>query len=75
MQAQQQMQLGRFEHVLKTVAPFLGGDNGVAPSRWALHLTVHVHWLTGELNEVPFYIPILQLPDVFRSLLKALREQ
>lgn len=38
LQAQQEMQLGRFEVVLKTVAPFLGGSSDLAPSRWALHL-------------------------------------
>ena len=67
LQARHQMQLGRFEAVLRTLAPFLGGSNGVTPSRWALHLNVHVHWLSGELNEVLFYIPILQLPDVFQA--------
>ena len=75
LQARQQMQRGKFEEALQTVAPFLGGTNGTALSRWALHLTVHVHWLSGELNEVLFYTPILKLPDVFRPLLTALREQ
>ncbi len=61
LQARQQMQLGKFREAMQTVAPFLGGTHGVAPSRWALHLTVQVHWLSGELNEVLFYIPMLSV--------------
>ncbi len=64
LQARQQMQLGRLQDVLQTVAAFLGCSNDMAASRWALHLTVHVHWLTGELNEVLIYISLLDLPDV-----------
>ncbi|DBA95050.1 TPA: hypothetical protein ACH3X1_002563 [Trebouxia sp. C0004] len=51
LQARQQMQLGRFEDVLQTVAA-LGCNNDLAPSRWALHLTLHVHWLTGGLDQM-----------------------
>ena len=57
LQAQQEMQLGRFEAVLKTVAPFLDGSSDLAPSRWALHLTVHTHWLNGDLDQVCCYLP------------------
>ena len=53
LQARQQMQLGRFEDTLQTVSGFLGGvGSGVVPSHWALHVTVHVHWLTGGVEQV-----------------------
>ena len=53
LQARQQMQLGRFADTLQTVSGFLGGvGSGVVASRWALHVMVHVHWLTGDLEKV-----------------------
>jgi hypothetical protein len=52
LQARQLMQLGRYEDALLAVAPALGCGNDLAPSRWAIHLTVHAHWLTGGLDQV-----------------------
>ena len=58
LQARQLLQLGRFQEVLQTMAPSLGCGNDLAPSRWALHLTLHVHWLTGGLDQVcPHFQP------------------
>ncbi|KAL0042394.1 hypothetical protein WJX77_011151 [Trebouxia sp. C0004] len=59
LQARQQLQLGRFPDVVQTVAAFLGGSNEVAPSRWALHLSVHVHWLTGDLDQMVAALSLL----------------
>ncbi|KAA6416785.1 MAG: hypothetical protein FRX49_13235 [Trebouxia sp. A1-2] len=52
LQARQLLQLGRFQDVLQAVAPSLGCNSDLAPSRWALHLTLHVHWLTGGLDQM-----------------------
>ncbi|KAA6422315.1 MAG: hypothetical protein FRX49_07785 [Trebouxia sp. A1-2] len=38
--------------IAKAVAPSLGCNSDLAPSRWALHLTLHVHWLTGGLDQM-----------------------
>ena len=58
LQARQLLQLGRFQDVLQAVAPSLGCNSDLAPSRWALHLTLHVHWLTGGLDQVcPHFQP------------------
>jgi len=77
LQARQQMQLGRFKAVLKTVAPFLGGSYALAPSRWALHLTVHMHWLNGDLDQVCCYLHSQQLAETgsdqrYNTVLRAL---
>ena len=69
LQARQQMLLGRFGDVLQTVAPFLGGSNGVAASRWALHLTVHVRWLMGNLDQVRPHFRPQQLAETGSDLL------
>ena len=53
LQAHQLMHLGRFPEALQAVSGFLGGDNcGVLASRWAVHMTVHIHWLMGNLAQV-----------------------
>ncbi len=52
LQARQLLHLGKFQEALQAVAPCLGCGNDLAPSRWALHLTVHAHWLTGGLDQV-----------------------
>ena len=75
LQARQQMQLGRFQDVLKTVGPFLGGSNALAPSRWALHLTVHVHWLNGDLDQVCCYLHSQQLAEIGSDLLANVAKQ
>jgi hypothetical protein len=69
LQARQQMQLGRLHDVLQTVAAFLGCNNDVAASRWALHLTVHVHWLTGDLDQVCCHFQPEQLAETGSDLL------
>jgi len=63
------MQLGRLHDVLQTVAAFLGCNNDVAASRWALHLTVHVHWLTGDLDQVCCHFQPEQLAETGSDLL------
>ena len=52
LHARQLLHLGRFQEALLAVAPCLGCGNDLAPSRWALHLNVHAHWLTGGLDQV-----------------------
>ena len=52
LQARQLLHLGRYQEALLAVVPCLGCGNDLAPSRWALHLTVHAHWLTGGLDQV-----------------------
>ena len=52
LQARQLMQLDRMGDTLQTVSGFVGVGSGVAPSRWALHVTVHVRWLIGGLDQV-----------------------
>ena len=52
LQARQQMQLGRLGDALRTVSGFVGVGSGVVASHWALHITVHVRWLTGGLDQV-----------------------
>ena len=53
LQARQLMHLGRFPEALQAVSGFLGGDNcDVLASRWAVHMTVHIHWLMGNLAQV-----------------------
>ena len=52
LQARQLMQLDRMADTLQTVSGFVGVGNAVAPSRWALHVTVHVRWLIGGLDQV-----------------------
>jgi hypothetical protein len=69
LQARQQMQLGRLHDVLQTVAAFLGCNNDMAASRWALHLTVHVHWLTGDLDQVCCHFQPEQLAETGSDLL------
>ena len=46
--------MGRFGDALATLDPFLGG-NGMKASRWAVHMYVHIHWLTGNLYQVRLY--------------------
>ena len=43
--------MGRFGDALATLDSFLGG-NGKQASRWAVHMYVHLHWLTGDLYQV-----------------------
>ena len=52
----QELYMGRFGDALATLDPFLGGK-GMQPSRWAVHLYVHVHWLTADLYQVLLYTP------------------
>ena len=52
LQARQLMQLDRMGDTLQTVSGFVGVGNVVVPSRWALHITVHVGWLIGGLDQV-----------------------
>lgn len=46
--------MGRFGDALATLDPFLSG-NGMQASRWAVHVYVHIHWLTGDLYQVCLY--------------------
>ncbi len=68
LQARQLLQLGRFQEVLQAVAPSLGCNNDLAPSRWALHLTLHVHWLTGGLDQVCCYLQPEQMAETGSDL-------
>ena len=45
--------MGRFGDAVATLDPFLGGS-GKLPSRWAVHMYVRIHWLTGNLYQVSF---------------------
>lgn len=69
LQARQLLQLGRFQDALQTVASSLGCHNDLAPSRWVLHLNVHIHWLTGGLDQVCPYSQPQQMAETGSQLL------
>ena len=69
LHARQLLRLGRYQEALQAVAPCLGCGNDLAPSRWALHLTVHAHWLTGGLDQVCPHSQPQQLAETGSHLL------
>ena len=58
------MHLGRFGDALSTVGAFLGG-NGMQASRWAVHMFVHIHWLTGGLDQVCLHNAALHFAKLY----------
>ena len=53
-QACLELQMGKVDMVLKTIEPYCGKN--ARPSKWAMHIKLHLLWLDGDAAEVKIFI-------------------